>query len=65
VAVRASRDDANVVEVIDGSNDTCSKNELLPRLADVDDVDACMGVRRMYIAPMGDVCSPSARLFQT
>ena len=40
VAVRAGRNDTDVVRVLDSGNDTGGENELLPGLADVDDVDA-------------------------
>ena len=39
VTVRASGDDTNVVRVLNGGDDTGSKNKLLPSLADVDDMD--------------------------
>lgn len=39
VAVWACGDDANVVRIFDGSDDTGSKDELFPGLADVDKVD--------------------------
>lgn len=39
VAVWASRDDTNVIWVLDGSDNTGSENELLPGLADVEDVN--------------------------
>ena len=39
--VRPCRDHANVVRVLDGGNNPCSKDELLPRLSDVDNVDTC------------------------
>lgn len=41
VAVRAGRDDADVVRVLDRGDDTRSEDELLPGLADVQDVDTC------------------------
>ena len=40
VTVRTGRDYANVVGVLDGSEDTSSEDNLLPSLADVDDVDS-------------------------
>ena len=64
VAVGAGRDDTDVVRVLDSSNDTGSENELLPGLANVDDVDA-------YVASLGIAQSfvrayaPSDLLFQT
>src|SRR6266850_3031423 len=39
--VRSCRDHANVVGVLDGGNNPCSKDELLPCLSDVEDVDTC------------------------
>lgn len=42
VAVRAGRDDADVVRVLDRGNDTRGEDNLLPGLANVDDVDACI-----------------------
>lgn len=39
VAVRASRDDTNVIWVLDSSDNTGSENELLPGLANVEDMD--------------------------
>lgn len=39
VAIWARRDDTDVVGVLDGGNDTGSENDLLPSLADVDEVD--------------------------
>lgn len=41
VAIRSSRDNTNVVGVFDGGNDTGSKDQLLPGLANIEDVDAC------------------------
>ena len=40
VTVRAGRDDADVVRVLDRGNDTRGEDNLLPGLANVDDVDA-------------------------
>ena len=40
VAVWAGGDDTDIVRVLDRGNDTGSENELLPSLANVDDVDA-------------------------
>ena len=40
VAVWAGGDDTDVIGVFNGGDDTSSKNELLPGLANVDDVDA-------------------------
>ena len=40
VAVRTGGDDTDVVRVLDGGDDTSGEDELLPGLADVDDVDA-------------------------
>lgn len=42
VAVRAGRDDADVVRVLDRGDDTRGEDNLLPGLANVDDVDACI-----------------------
>lgn len=39
VTVRSSRDDGNVVGVLDGSEDSGSEDDLLPGLAEVKDVD--------------------------
>jgi len=39
VTVRTSRDDANIVGVLDGSDDTGGEDELLPGLSNVDNVD--------------------------
>jgi hypothetical protein len=39
LTVGAGRDDANVGRVLNGNNDTGSENNLLPGLADVDDVE--------------------------
>jgi hypothetical protein len=39
VAVRSGRDDGDVVRVLDGSEDSGGEDELLPGLAEVDDVD--------------------------
>lgn len=39
VTVRSGRDDSNVVGVLDGGEDSGSEDELLPGLADVEDVD--------------------------
>ena len=39
VAIWASRDDTNVIWVLDSSDNTGSENELLPGLANVEDVD--------------------------
>jgi hypothetical protein len=39
VTVRSGRDDGNVVGVLDGGEDSGSEDELLPGLADVEDVD--------------------------
>lgn len=41
VAVRASRDNANIGRVLNSSDDTGSEDELLPSLGEVDHVDAC------------------------
>ena len=40
MTVRAGRDDADVVRVLDRGNDTRGEDNLLPGLANVDDVDA-------------------------
>jgi hypothetical protein len=42
VTVRSSRDDGNVCGVLDGGEDSGSKDELLPGLTDVEDVDTWM-----------------------
>lgn len=39
VTVRTSRDNANIVGVLDGSDDTGSEDDLLPGLSNVDNVD--------------------------
>ena len=39
VAVRAGGDDTDIVRVLDGGDDTGSENDLLPGLANVDNVD--------------------------
>jgi len=39
VTVRSSRDDGNVIGVVDGGEDSGSEDELLPGLTDVEDVD--------------------------
>ena len=39
VSVRSSRDDTDVVGVVDGSEDTGGHDELLPGFADVEDMD--------------------------
>jgi hypothetical protein len=39
VTVRSGRDDGNVGGVLDGGEDSGSEDELLPGLADVEDVD--------------------------
>jgi len=39
VTVGSGRDDGNVVGVLDGGEDSGSKDELLPSLTDVEDVD--------------------------
>lgn len=41
MTVRSGGDDANVVGVLDGGENSSGKNELLPSLSDVDEVDAC------------------------
>jgi len=38
--VRAGRDDTDVDGVLDGSNDTGGEDDLVPRLLDVNEVDA-------------------------
>ena len=40
VAVRAGGDDTDIIRVLNGGDDASGENELLPGLADVDDVDA-------------------------
>jgi hypothetical protein len=42
VTVRSSRDDGNVCGVLDGGENSGSKDELLPGLTDVEDVDTWM-----------------------
>lgn len=39
MTVRSSRDDCDIVGVVDGSQDSGGEDDLLPGLADVDDVD--------------------------
>lgn len=39
VSVRSSRDDTDIVGVVDGCEDTGSEDDLFPSLANVDDVD--------------------------
>jgi hypothetical protein len=41
VSVGASRDDTDVVGVLDGGDYTCGKDKLLPSLANVENMDAC------------------------
>lgn len=41
MTVWSSRDDGNVVGVLDGGEDSGSEDELLPSLTDVEDVDTC------------------------
>jgi hypothetical protein len=40
VSVGASRDDTDVIGVLDSGDHTCGKDELFPSLANVDDMDA-------------------------
>jgi hypothetical protein len=47
VTVRTSRDDANIVGVLDGSDDTGGEDDLLPGLSNVDNVDTCFRERRI------------------
>jgi hypothetical protein len=46
LTVGASRDDDNIRGVLDGGNDACREDKLLPGLADVNDVDTCFTVNR-------------------
>ena len=41
VAIRTSRDDTDIVGVLNSGNDTGGENELFPGLANVDEVDTC------------------------
>jgi hypothetical protein len=45
VTVRSGRDDGNVGGVLDGGEDSGSEDELLPGLADVEDVDTWESVK--------------------
>ena len=40
MTVRSGRDDADVVGVVDGGQDSGGKDNLLPGLSDVDEVDS-------------------------
>jgi hypothetical protein len=40
LSIRTSRNDTNVSGVLDGSNNTCSQNELLPGFSEMEQVDA-------------------------
>ena len=46
LTVRTSRDDTNIRRVVDGSDYACSKDDLFPSLADVNEVDTCPTIRR-------------------
>lgn len=68
VAVGTCRDNADIVGVLNGSNDTGGENELFPGLADVNDVDTFKNV--VFVSEsvsefLGRLDVPSARLFQT
>lgn len=70
MAVGAGRDDADVVRVLDGRDDAGSENDLLPGLADVEDVDACARGRGgqlelSRVEGRRDEDAPSERRFQT
>jgi hypothetical protein len=59
VTVRSSRDDGNVCGVLDGGEDSGSKDELLPGLTDVEDVDTWMLVWKgciWHVAAAGLSC---------
>lgn len=65
VTVGSGRDNTDVVGVLDGSEDTGSKNELLPGLADVDNVDTFAVISSHPSDESIKLDPPSARLFQT
>jgi hypothetical protein len=55
VTVRSGRDDGNVIGVLDGGENSGSEDELLPSLADVEDVDTCE-----LVWSFGSVSAPAA-----
>jgi hypothetical protein len=59
VTVGSGRDDGNVVGVLDGGEDSGSKDELLPSLTDVEDVDTWMLVVSRKIHPITSPFQPS------
>jgi len=44
VTVRAGGDNADIVGIVDGGQDSGSEDELLPRLTDVQNVDTCIAL---------------------
>jgi hypothetical protein len=68
VTIWPCRDHTNVVGVLDSSNNPRSKDELLPGLSDVDNMNTYTEkkpVMRGYTEGQVPACSPSCRLFQT
>lgn len=45
VAIRTCRDNTDIMRVLNSGNNSSSKNELFPCLANVDDVDTCQNPR--------------------
>jgi hypothetical protein len=69
MAVWSCGDHANVVGVLDGGNNPRGKDELLPCLSDVNNVDTCAEEKSRCERVIGrtgtKINAPSCRLFQT
>jgi hypothetical protein len=65
MAVGTSRDDANIVGILNSGNYTSSKNKFLPGLADVENMNTWAGSGGCAGPSIDYALAPSTLLFQT